>query len=81
MIINNHQAQHFDISSDDLDFCSKSQLYEKSKTSVSIFLQILHFIYKKFSILLQLFGLLKLVLVNLFAQVPYKGDSSSDMVL
>ena len=35
-----HYAVHFDMSLDDLDLRSRSQLYEKSKILVSIFLQI-----------------------------------------
>ena len=35
-----HYALHFGISLDDLDLHSRAQLYEKSKTPVSIFSQI-----------------------------------------
>ena len=60
-----HWSQHFDTSLNDLDFCSRSQLYEKSKSSMLIFSQISQFTCMKFSMLPQPVHLLKLML-NLF---------------
>ena len=60
-----HWALNFDISLDDLDLHCRSQFYEKSKTLVSIFLQIYRLIWINFSLLLQPLGLLKLM-QNLF---------------
>ena len=57
---------------DDFDLHSRSQLYEKSKTLVSIFWEILPSIWLKFSIQPQPNGLLKLV-VNLFCTSNIQG--------
>ena len=55
-------ALHFDNSLDDLDLHSRSQLYEKLGTLVSIFSQSQVSIWMSFSILPQPVGLLKLML-------------------
>ena len=57
-----HQVLQFNISLDDLDLHSRSQLYEKSKTSVSIFLEFSQLTSMKFSMLPQPAGLLNLML-------------------
>ena len=53
---------YLDISFDAIDLHSRSQLYEKSKSSVSIFSQILVSIWMKFNLLPQPVGLLKTML-------------------
>ena len=61
MVIETTKLQ-FDINLDDLDRPSRSHLYEKLKTVVSIFSEISQLIWMKFSKLLQVIGLLKLML-------------------
>ena len=56
------KALHFDICLDDFDLHSSSQLRKKSKTSVSVFSQILASNFMKFSMLPWPVGLLKLML-------------------
>ena len=73
------QALHSDISLDDFDLHSKSHLYEKSKTSVPIFMQIWIPIWMKFSALPQPVGLLKFLL-KLFC-IIFKGENSAAMIL
>ena len=65
-------ALHFDISLDDLDLHSRSQLYSKSKTLVSIFSDILLSIWMKCGMWPQPVGLLKLML-NLFCTSYIQG--------
>ena len=61
MVIETTKLQ-FDINLDDLDRPSRSHLCEKLKTVVSIFSEISQSIWMKFSILLQVISLLKLML-------------------
>ena len=56
----------------DLHLHSESQLYEKSKTSLAIFLQMLKSILMKFSVLPQHVALLKLIL-HIFYMINIKG--------
>ena len=67
---------HFDISLDDFDLRSRSQLYEKSKTSVSIFLEILQSIWIEFSMYLQSVGLLE-IMHKLFCPTNIQGRELS----
>ena len=62
----------FDISLEDLDCHSRSQLYEKSKTLVFIFSEISQWIWMEFNLLPQPVGLLKLML-NLFCTSTIQG--------
>ena len=59
-----------------MDLHSRSQMYEKSKTWVFTFSEILRSIWIKFRMLLQPVGLLKLLL-NLFCRVIFKGEKSA----
>ena len=75
-----HQTLHFDASLDDLDFHSRSQLYEKSKTSVPIISQISRSAWMKFSVLPKPVGSLTLMLnvfhmSNIQVREPYLCDS------
>ena len=45
-----HKARHSDIGLDDLDLHSRSQLFEKSKTPLSIFLEIPLLIWTEFKV-------------------------------